>query len=131
LGKTCGRGQKGQKARNGGNIGKLHFQGGQTPIQRRVPKRGFNVPFPVKTLAVDVTMLARFENGSVVDEAALREARIVKGREAVRIRVIGNSTLEKKLTVKVHGFSKSAAASIQAAGGTAEVIAQPVSSSEE
>jgi large subunit ribosomal protein L15 len=123
LGKTCGRGQKGQKARNGGNIGKLHFQGGQTPIQRRVPKRGFNVPFPVKTLAVDVSLLNRFEAGAVVDEAALREARIVKGRDALRIRVIGNGAVEKKLTVKVHGFSKSAVASIEAAGGAAEVVA--------
>jgi large subunit ribosomal protein L15 len=128
LGKTCGRGQKGQKARNGGNIGKLHFQGGQTPIQRRVPKRGFNVPFPVKTLAIDVTVLARFDEGSVVDEAALRAAKVVKGRDKVRIRVIGNAAVEKKLIVKVDGFSKAAAASIEAVGGTAEVIAQTASS---
>src|SRR6188474_3464773 len=89
MGKTCGRGQKGQKARNGGNIGKLHFQGGQTPMQRRLPKRGFRVPFPVETISINISMLERFAAGSTVDEAALREARLVQGNGEVRIKILG------------------------------------------
>ena len=68
LGKTCGRGQKGQKARQPGNIHKLHFQGGQTPIQRRLPKRGFRVPFPEVTVAINLADLERFDAGSTVNE---------------------------------------------------------------
>jgi large subunit ribosomal protein L15 len=121
LGKTCGRGTKGQKARQPGNINKLHFQGGQTPIQRRLPKRGFNVPFPIKGVNVNVGDLGRFEAGAAVDEAALRGARLVQGRD-VRIKVLGEGDLTKKLNVSAHAFSETAKLKIEAAGGTVTVI---------
>jgi large subunit ribosomal protein L15 len=121
LGKTAGRGQKGQKARQPGNIHKLHFQGGQTPMQRRLPKRGFNVPFPVQTVAINVALLERFETGATVDEAALRRARLVQGRD-VRIKILGEGELSKKLEVTAHAFSKSAAEKIEKAGGKATVL---------
>jgi len=124
VGKTCGRGVKGQKARHGGNIGKLHFQGGQTPLQRRLPKRGFRVPFPVETVAINVSMLDRFEAGATVDEAKLREARLVQGGD-VLIKILGEGQLSKKLTVHAHKFSKSALEKIQAAGGQAVTLAEP------
>jgi large subunit ribosomal protein L15 len=120
-GKTCGRGFKGQKARNGGNIGKLHFQGGQTPIQRRLPKRGFRVPFPTTVAIVNLSALERFGAGTVVDEQALRAARLVQDAGAV-IKVLGEGQLSQKLTVKAHKFSKSALAAIEKAGGTAVVL---------
>ena len=120
-GKTCGRGFKGQKARNGGNIGKLHFQGGQTPIQRRLPKRGFRVPFPTTVAIVNLSTLERFAAGSVVDEQALRAARLVQDAGAV-IKVLGNGQLTHKLTVKAHKFSKSAQEAIEKAGGSVVVI---------
>ena len=124
LGTTCGRGQKGQKARKPGNIRKLHFQGGQTPIQRRLPKRGFRVPFPVETVAINVGELDRFEAGSKVDEEALRGARLVQGRN-VRIKILGDGELKKKLEVEAHAFSKSASAKIEKAGGKAVVREAP------
>jgi len=120
LGKTCGRGMKGQKARQPGNINKLHFQGGQTPIQRRLPKRGFNVPFPVTTVAVNVGDLERFDAGKV-DEQALRDARLVQGRD-VRIKVLGEGDVTKKLTVSAHAFSASAKEKIEKAGGSVVVL---------
>ena len=120
LGKTCGRGMKGQKARQPGNINKLHFQGGQTPIQRRLPKRGFNVPFPVKTVAVNVGDLERFDAGKV-DEQALRDARLVQGR-GVRIKVLGEGDVTKKLTVSAHAFSASAKEKIEKAGGSVVIL---------
>ena len=122
LGKTCGRGQKGQKARNSGNLGKPHFQGGQTPMQRRLPKRGFRLPFPVETVEISVGELERFRANSTVDEAALREARLVRRRD-VRIKILGRGELSKPLKVSVHGFSKSAAEKIEKAGGQATVVA--------
>ncbi|MFZ5895165.1 MAG: 50S ribosomal protein L15 [Myxococcota bacterium] len=121
LGKTCGKGQKGQKARHGGDFGKLHFQGGQTPLQRRLPKRGFRVPFPIHTVAINVADLEGFAAGSTVDEAALREARLVQGRD-VRIKVLGEGDLTKKLVVHAHGFSKSAQEKIEKAGGSVVVV---------
>jgi len=121
LGKTCGRGQQGQKSRKGGNIGKLHFQGGQTPMQRRLPKRGFRVPFPIRNVALNVGELERFDAGAAVDEAALRRARLVKGPSA-RIKILGNGELGKPLTVTAHGFSKSATEKIERAGGQAVTI---------
>lgn len=124
LGKTCGRGQKGQKARHGGDFGKLHFQGGQTPLQRRLPKRGFRVPFPIKTVAVNLGDLERFDAGSTVDEAALRAARLVQGRD-VRIKILGDGEFTKKLKVEAHGFSQSARAKIEQAGGEVALIAAP------
>ncbi|HEY8945297.1 MAG TPA: 50S ribosomal protein L15 [Polyangiaceae bacterium] len=124
LGKTCGRGQKGQKARHGGDFGKLHFQGGQTPLQRRLPKRGFRVPFPVKTVAVNLADLEHFDSGSTVDEQALREARLVQGRD-VRVKVLGEGELTKKLTVRVHAVSQSAREKIEKAGGEVALLDPP------
>jgi large subunit ribosomal protein L15 len=124
VGKTSGRGQKGQKARSGGNINKLHFQGGQTPMQRRLPKRGFRVPFPVKTVAINVGDLERFSAGTAVDEAALRAARLVQGRD-VRIKILGDGELKKKLTVSAHAFSKTALDKIEKAGGQTVVLVAP------
>jgi large subunit ribosomal protein L15 len=116
LGKTCGKGTKGQKARHGGDFGKLHFQGGQTPLQRRLPKRGFRVPFPEKTVLVNVGSLEAFAAGSTVDEAALRTARLVQGRD-VRIKLLGEGEIQKKLTVVVSAASRSAKEKIEKAGG--------------
>jgi large subunit ribosomal protein L15 len=120
-GKTCGRGMKGQKARKGGNIEKLHFQGGQTPIQRRLPKRGFRVPFPVETVAINVGQLERFDAGQSVDEAALRQVRLVQS-QGVRVKILGGGDLTKKLTVAAHRFSESARRKIEAAGGSVVVV---------
>lgn len=121
LGKTCGKGMKGQKARHGGNFGKLHFQGGQTPIQRRLPKRGFRVPFPERVVAINLADLERFDAGSTVNEEALRAARLVQGRD-VRVKVLGDGELSKKLTIEAHAFSASASEKIEKAGGKAVVI---------
>ncbi len=123
-GKTSGRGFKGQKARQGGNISKLHFQGGQTPIQRRLPKRGFRVPFPLQTVALNVTVLERFDDGATVDEAALRAARLLQ-KPGARIKFLGDGELTKKLTVSAHAFSKSAAEKIAKAGGSVVLLAAP------
>lgn len=123
-GKMSGRGFKGQKARNGGNIGKLHFQGGQTPIQRRLPKRGFRVPFPVQVEAINVSQLDRFEAGATVDEARLRAARLVQ-KAGCRIKILGDGELAKKLTVHAHRFSASAREKIEKAGGSVVVIEVP------
>lgn len=120
VGKISGRGQKGQKARHGGNFGKLHFQGGQTPLQRRLPKRGFRVPFPVVTAEVNVAALDRFAAGTKVDEALMKQHGLV-GAKADRIKVLGNGALTKKLTVVAQGFSKGAARKIEEAGGKAVV----------
>jgi large subunit ribosomal protein L15 len=124
LGKTAGRGQKGQKARSKGNINKLHFQGGQTPMQRRLPKRGFRNPFPTETAALNVGELERFAAGSNVDEKALREARLVRG-SAPRIKILANGELTKGLTVTAHAFSKAAIEKIEKAGGKAVVLSAP------
>lgn len=121
-GKMSGKGFKGQKARHGGNFSKLHFQGGQTPIQRRLPKRGFRVPFPIKTIALNVADLERFAAGSTVDEATLRDSRLIQGR-ADRIKILGDGELTKKLTVSAHQFSKSAQEKIEKAGGSVVVLA--------
>lgn len=124
VGKTCGRGMKGQKARKGGNIGKLAFEGGQTPIQRRLPKRGFNVPFPPVTVAINVADLERFDAGTEVDEVALRGARLIQGK-IDRIKILGHGDLTKKLTVSAHKFSSSAREKISAAGGKVVELAAP------
>ena len=121
LGKTAGRGQKGQKARQPGNIHKLHFEGGQMPLNRRLPKVGFNNPFSTELAPVNVKSLELFEAGSVVDEAALRARGLVKGRWD-GVKILGNGDLSKKLTVKAEGFSASAKTKIEAVGGTAEVV---------
>lgn len=122
-GKMAGRGFKGQKARNGGNIGKLHFQGGQTPIQRRLPKRGFRVPFPEVVETINVSQLERFNDGATVDESALRAARLVQ-KQGATIKILGDGALSKKLTVSAHKFSKGAQEKIEQAGGAIVTIAR-------
>jgi large subunit ribosomal protein L15 len=125
-GKMSGRGFKGQKARRGGNLGKLQFQGGQTPLQRRLPKRGFNVPFITQTGIVNVGALQRFEAGTVVDIALLESTGLVRGRFD-RVKILGEGDLSTALTVRVNGCSAQATAKIQAAGGSVEIVAsEPV-----
>ena len=119
-GKTAGKGHKGQKARAGKGM-RLGFEGGQMPLQRRIPKRGFNNIFAKKVVSVNVGTLNKFEDGAVVDTAALVEAGIVKNSfDAVKI--LSNGNLTKKLTVKVSAYSEAAKAKIEAAGGKAEVV---------
>ena len=119
LGKTSGKGHKGAKARSGGGK-RPGFEGGQMPLYRRVPKRGFNNVFGTEYAEVNVERLEAFEDGATVDVQALKDAGIVKEiRDGVKI--IGNAELKKKLNVKVNAYSASAKASIEAAGGTAEV----------
>ena len=119
LGKTAGRGSKGQYARNGVKRG---FEGGQTPLTRRLPKRGFNPPFAVRLAEVNVGDLDRFDAGAKVDEKALREHGLVKGR-VERIKILGGGELKKKITVSAHAFSKSAVEKIEKAGGKAVLLA--------
>jgi len=121
LGKTAGRGHKGQGARSGGGKGP-YFEGGQTPLQRRMPKRGFTNIFKPEYVVINVKQLNdRFEKGTVVTPELLVESGLVKNvRDGVRI--LGNGEITKALTVKAHGFSKSAAEKIAAAGGQVEVI---------
>lgn len=119
-GKTAGKGHKGQKARAGKGM-RVGFEGGQMPLQRRIPKRGFNNIFAKKVVSVNVGTLNKFEDGAVVDVAALVEAGIVKNSfDAVKI--LSNGNLTKKLTVKVSAYSEAAKAKIEAAGGKAEVV---------
>jgi large subunit ribosomal protein L15 len=120
LGKTSGRGQKGQYARTRGF--KPHFEGGQTPIQRRLPKRGFRNPFPIETAEVNVGDLDAFEAGANVDEKALIAHGLVRGRYD-RIKILGSGELTKAVTVSAHAFSKSAAEKIQKAGGKVVLVA--------
>ena len=120
-GKTSGKGHKGQKARSGGSI-RPGFEGGQMPLQRRVPKRGFNNIFRKKIVALNVNQLdAKFDNGAVVDAEALKNAGLVKN-SFDGIKILGNGELTKSLTVKVDAFSESAKKAIEEAGGKAEVI---------
>ena len=119
IGKTAGRGQKGQYARVRGF--KPHFEGGQTPMQRRLPKRGFRNPFPAITAEVNVGDLEVFEAGAKVDEAALVLRGVVRGRFD-RIKVLGDGVLTKSVTVSAHAFSRTAAEKIQKAGGKVVLI---------
>ncbi len=121
LGKTAGKGQKGQKARHPGNFGRIGFEGGQMPLMRRLPKVGFRNEFARKVAEVNLRDLARFEAGAVVDPEALRAAGLVKGRYDA-IKVLGSGELAVALTVRAHGFSKGARAKIEQAGGKAEVL---------
>ena len=119
-GKTAGRGHKGQKARSGGGV-RIGFEGGQMPLARRIPKRGFNNVFAKPPEAVNVSVLEKFEDGSVVDAQALLCAGIIsKCRYGVKF--LGNGEVTKKLTVKASAFSETAKQKIEAAGGKAEVI---------
>ncbi len=119
-GKTAGKGHKGQKARAGRGM-RVGFEGGQMPLQRRVPKRGFNNIFAKKIVSVNVGTLEKFDNGTVVDVQALVAAGIVKN-SFDGVKILGNGNLTKKLTVQVSAYSESAKAKIEAAGGKAEVI---------
>lgn len=119
-GKTAGKGHKGQKAR-AGHGQQPGFEGGQMPLQRRVPKRGFNNIFAEEVIAINISALEVFEDGAVVDAAALADKGIVK-KASYPIKVLGNGNLTKKLTVKLNAFSASAAEKIAAAGGKTEVI---------
>ena len=119
-GKTAGKGHKGQKARSGGGT-RLGFEGGQMPLYRRIPKRGFKNRNTMDIVGINVSYLERFEDGATVDVEALIEAGIVKNpRDGVKI--LGDGTLTKKLTVKADAFSEGAKAKIEACGGTVEVI---------
>ena len=121
LGKTSGRGQKGQKARSGGSINPV-FEGGQLPLYRRLPKRGFsNYPFKKEYAVINLTDLNVFEDGTVVTPALLKERGIVK-KQLSGIKVLGEGQLEKKLTVQAHKFSKNAIDKINESGSKAEVI---------
>ena len=120
LGKTSGKGHKGQWARSGGGV-RPGFEGGQTPLARRLPKRGFNNKFAVKYDIVNLDALNVFEEGTVVTPELLAELRIVTNKNN-GVKVLGNGQLTKKLTVKADKFSASAKAAIEAAGGVAEVI---------
>ena len=119
-GKTAGRGHKGQKARSGGGV-RIGFEGGQMPLARRVPKRGFNNIFAKPLESVNVSALNKFEDGAVVDAAALLESRILS-KCVYGVKILGNGEITKKLTVKANAFSESAKAKIEAAGGKAEVV---------
>ena len=119
-GKTAGKGHKGQKARAGRGI-RAGFEGGQMPLQRRIPKRGFNNIFATPYTAINVAILNRFEDGAVVNTEALLNAGIIK-KAPYGVKILGNGKIEKSLTVQVAAFSESAKAKIEAAGGKAEVI---------
>ena len=119
-GKTGGRGHKGQHARSGGKT-RVGFEGGQMPLVRRVPKRGFNNIFAKPLTAVNLTAFNGFEDGAVVDAAALIEAGIISGCPN-GLKVLANGTLTKKVTVKAAAFSESAKEKIEQAGGKAEVV---------
>jgi len=119
-GKTATRAHKGQKARSGGGKGP-HFEGGQTPLQRRLPKRGFKNPVRREYAEVNVGQLERFEPGTVVTPELLAESGVVK-RLKDGIKILGKGELTRAVTVRAHRFSRSAAEKIQAAGGSIEVI---------
>ena len=121
LGKTSGRGQKGQKARSGGSINPV-FEGGQLPLYRRLPKRGFsNHRFKIEYAIINVSDLNVFKDGDVVTPALLKEKGIVK-KQNDGIKVLGEGKLERKLTIQAHKFSKSALDKISESGSKAEVI---------
>ena len=119
-GKTSGRGHDGQKSRSGGKIG-LTFEGGQLPLFRRIPKRGFTNINRKDYAVVNVSALNRFDNGTEVTPELLIEAGVVKNEKS-GIKILGNGNLEKKLTIKAHKFSSSAVEAIEQQGGTHEVI---------
>ena len=120
-GKTSGRGGKGQTARSGSSI-RIGFEGGQMPLIRRIPKRGFNnANFAIRYIPVNLDALNRFDNGATVDEAALRTLGIAKGPES-RIKILGDGELTRKLVIKAHAFSASAREKIEKAGGSCEIL---------
>ena len=119
-GNTAGKGHKGQNARSGGGV-RPGFEGGQMPLARRLPKRGFNNIFATKYGTINVSDLDKFEDGAVVDAAAIKEAGLLK-KTLDGVKVLGNGEVTKKLTVKATAFSDSAKEKIEKAGGKAEVI---------
>ena len=119
-GKTGGRGHKGQKARSGGKV-RVGFEGGQMPLVRRIPKRGFNNIFAKPLTSVNVAALDKFEDGAVVDAQALLDAGILS-KCKYGVKFLGNGEVSKKLTVKAAAFSETAKQKIEAAGGKAEVV---------
>ena len=119
-GKTAGRGHKGQKARSGGGT-RIGFEGGQMPLARRIPKRGFNNIFAKPLDSLNVSVLERFEEGSVVDVEAIKAAGIISHCK-YGVKFLGGGELTKKLTVKASAFSETAKQKIEAAGGKAEVV---------
>ena len=120
-GKTSGRGHKGQGARSGGNT-KPGFEGGQMPLHRRMPKRGFHNPFRIEMSVVNLSQLESFSADSDVTPETLIEHGYISGKSR-RIKILGDGSLSKALRVKAHGFSAKAKEKIEAAGGTAELIA--------
>ena len=118
-GKTAGKGHKGQKARSGAP--RPGFEGGQMPLYRRIPKRGFTCPSHKDIVGINLSVLDRFEDGAVVDIDALIETGIVRNPKD-GVKILGNGEITKKLTVKANAFSESAKEKIEAIGGTAEVI---------
>lgn len=119
-GKTAGKGHKGQKARAGHGM-RVGFEGGQMPLQRRIPKRGFNNIFAKEIIAINVGSLNKFDNGAVVDTQALIDNGIIKNA-CDGVKVLANGNLTKQLTVKLNAFSEGAKAKIEAVGGKVEVI---------
>jgi large subunit ribosomal protein L15 len=119
-GKTCGRGHKGQKSRSGYSR-KMGFEGGQMPLIRRIPKRGFTNIFKTEYKVVNLDVLDRFDAGSVINPTVLYEKKIIKGKNSL-VKILGNEEITKPLVVEAHKFSKTAKEKIQAAGGTIKVI---------
>ena len=119
-GKTAGKGHKGQNARSGGGV-RVGFEGGQLPLYRKLPKRGFKNRFAVNYAIVNVDALNKFENGAVVDLEALKAAKLVR-KELDGVKILGNGELTKKLTVKATVFSATAKEKIEAAGGKIEEV---------
>lgn len=121
LGKTSGRGGKGQTARSGSSI-RIGFEGGQMPLYRRIPKRGFNNALhTIRYLPVNLDALNKFEDGARIDEAAIRKAGLANGKSA-GVKILGVGELTRKLTVCAHAFSASARSKIEALGGSCEVV---------
>lgn len=120
LGRNSGKGEKGQNSRTGGGV-RPGFEGGQMPLFRRLPKRGFTNPFSKEYNAINLDRLNIFENGTEVTEQLLLEKGVIS-KKLEGVKILGNGTIEKALTVKVSKFSKSASEKIEAAGGKAEVL---------
>jgi large subunit ribosomal protein L15 len=121
LGKTAGRGSNGQNSRSGGGV-RPGFEGGQMPLYRRLPKRGFTNIFAKVFNEINIDRLNAFENGTVVTAELLKETGVIKKIEKDGIKILGNGNLEKSLTVQAQKFTKSATEKIEAAGGKAEVM---------
>ncbi len=119
-GKTAGKGHKGQKARSGGGV-RIGFEGGQMPLMRRIPKRGFNNVFATKYAIINVSDLNKFTDGTVVDTELLKASGLVK-KEYDGVKVLGNGDITSKVTVKAAKFSQSAVEKIEKAGGKTEVM---------